>query len=42
MEQSLASKSVLTTDPNLKNSLKDYFVRTYDVYEKLFDLLACD
>jgi len=38
----LSSKTVLTTDPNIKESLRNYFVKTYDLYDKLFDMLACD
>ena len=33
---------MLTTNPDIKQALKDYFTKTYEVYEKIFDMLACD
>ena len=42
MHESLSCKTVLTTDPNIKQALKNYFIKTYDVYEKIFDMLATE
>lgn len=39
----LSSKTILIKDhPNLKQDIKQYFLNTYLVYEKLFDLLNAD
>jgi len=37
----LSSKTILLNkNPNLKEEIKTYFLKTYDVYEKLFELLG--
>ena len=39
----LSRKTVLLkNNPNLKEEIKSYFLQTYSVYEKLFDILADD
>ncbi len=43
MAQALSSKTVLIKDnPNLKSQIREYFLNTYSIYEKLFELLADD
>ncbi len=40
---SLSSKTILIQGhPNLRQAIKDYFLQTYAVYEKLFELLKVD
>lgn len=41
LDESLSSKTVLTNDPDIKKALKNYFVKTYEVYEKIFEMLSC-
>ena len=37
----LSSKTILLKDnPNLKSQIREYFLNTYSVYEKLFELLG--
>jgi hypothetical protein len=39
----LSRKTVLLkNNPNLKEEIKSYFLQTYEVYEKLFDILNDD
>jgi hypothetical protein len=41
MSKTLSSKTVLIKDnPNLKTQIREYFLNTYSVYEKLFELLG--
>jgi hypothetical protein len=41
--QDLSRKTVLLKEnPNLKKEVREYFLQTYGVYEKLFELLALD
>jgi hypothetical protein len=41
--QDLSSKTViLKQNPHLKKEVREYFLQTYGVYEKLFELLALD
>lgn len=40
---SLSSKTILIKQhPTLRQSIRDYFLQTYAVYEKLFELLKVD
>ena len=42
MPESLHHKALLLQEhPNLKQAVRDYFIKTYDLYEKLFDMMAC-
>jgi hypothetical protein len=39
--QEWSSKTILLqNNANLKEEIKNYFLKTYDVYEKLFELLG--
>jgi hypothetical protein len=41
--KNLSSKTLLIKNhPNLREAIKNYFLQTYAVYEKLFDLLKVD
>jgi len=41
--ESLHHKAIrLQDNPNLKQEVRDYFIQTYNLYEKLFDLMACE
>lgn len=40
LDKTLSSKTVLIQDhPNLRPAIREYFVKTYELYEKLFDII---
>ena len=43
MEKALSSKTILIKNhPNLREAMKEYFLKTYAVYEQLFEMLSTD
>lgn len=41
MSKALSSKTVLIKgNPSLKTQIREYFLNTYSVYEKLFEILG--
>lgn len=43
LSKDLSTKTILIQEnPNFKVQLKEYFLRTYAIYEKLFELLKVD
>ena len=43
MSQELSSKTILIQKhPNIKEAIKEYFLKTYALYEQLFSMLGKD
>ena len=43
MSQELSSKTILIQKhPNIKGAIKEYFLKTYALYEQLFSMLGKD